>query len=56
MLKRFLMDENGATAVEYSAIACFASVLIIAGARAIGGTLATKYYGALAAAWPKTPG
>ena len=56
MFKRFLTNETGTISVEYSAIACFASITIYAGAHAIGETLVTKYYGALVAAWPRTPG
>ena len=36
MLKQFLLDESGATAVEYGLIAALISVALIAGAKAIG--------------------
>jgi len=36
MLKRFLQDESGATAIEYALIASLVSLSIIGGATAIG--------------------
>jgi len=36
MLKRFLQDESGATAIEYALIASLVSLAIIGGATAIG--------------------
>ena len=36
MLKKFLKDESGATAIEYGLIAALISVALIGGARAIG--------------------
>ena len=43
MLKKFLQDESGATAVEYGLIAALISVALIAGARAIGVSLDTIF-------------
>jgi pilus assembly protein Flp/PilA len=45
MLRRFLADERGTSAIEYCIIALFISVAIVAGARSIGTTLSTKAYG-----------
>ena len=39
MLKQFLRDESGATAIEYGLIAALISVSIIAGYTAIGNSL-----------------
>ncbi len=36
MLKKFLLDESGATAIEYGLIAALISVALIAGVKAIG--------------------
>jgi pilus assembly protein Flp/PilA len=45
--RRFIYDERGATALEYVLIAVLVSIVVIAGARAIGTTLSTMYYGVL---------
>jgi len=45
-LRKFLSDRNAATAVEYTLIAAFLSIAIIAGARSIGTKLSTSYF------WP----
>jgi len=45
MLKKFLQDESGATAIEYGLIAALISVALIAGSRAIGESLDTKFTG-----------
>ena len=45
MLKRFLQDESGATAIEYGLIAALISVALIAGARLIGTGLDSKFTG-----------
>jgi len=42
MLKRFLYDESGATAVEYGIIAALLSITIIAGAALVGDSLDNK--------------
>jgi pilus assembly protein Flp/PilA len=39
MLKNFLKDESGATAIEYGLIAALVSVAAIAGFNAVGGSL-----------------
>ena len=36
LIRRFLRDERGATAIEYGLIAALISVVIIAGVRAVG--------------------
>jgi pilus assembly protein Flp/PilA len=43
MLKRFLRDENGATAIEYGLIAAGISVAIIAVVKGVGGDLVTNF-------------
>lgn len=43
MLKQFLNDESGATAVEYALIAGLISIAIISGARAIGLALDNQF-------------
>ena len=45
LLKRFLSDSNGATAIEYALIAGLISVAIVGGARAIGLAIQNKFYG-----------
>lgn len=42
-IKRFLRDEDGATAIEYGLIAALISVAIIVGATSIGGNLKTVF-------------
>jgi pilus assembly protein Flp/PilA len=42
-IKRFLNNESGATAVEYTIIAALIGVVIIAGAGALGTSLNTKF-------------
>jgi pilus assembly protein Flp/PilA len=43
VLRRFLRDESGATAIEYSMIASGTSIVIVAAANALGITLTEKY-------------
>jgi pilus assembly protein Flp/PilA len=43
LLKRFLSDSQGATAIEYAFIAGLISIAIVAGARSIGLALQTKF-------------
>jgi len=43
MLRKFLQDESGATAIEYGLIAALISVALIGGARAIGTSLDGKF-------------
>jgi len=43
LVTRFIKDESGATAIEYGLIAALISVALIAGARAIGSGLDSKF-------------
>lgn len=43
LLKAFLKDETGATAVEYGLIAAMVSIAVIAGASSIGSKLGTVF-------------
>jgi len=43
LVTRFIKDESGATAIEYGLIAALISVALIAGAKAIGDGLNTKF-------------
>ena len=43
LVKRFLKDESGATAIEYGLIAALISVALIAGAGALGNQLGTTF-------------
>jgi pilus assembly protein Flp/PilA len=43
MLKRFLKDESGATAIEYGLIAAGISVAIIAAVQGVGSQLNTTF-------------
>lgn len=43
LVTRFIKDESGATAIEYGLIAALISVALIAGAKAIGEGLDTKF-------------
>jgi pilus assembly protein Flp/PilA len=43
MLKKFVKDESGATAIEYGLIAALIAIAIIAGARVIGSQLSTLF-------------
>ena len=43
LVTRFIKDESGATAIEYGLIAALISVALIAGAKAIGTNLNTKF-------------
>lgn len=40
---RFLKDDGGATAIEYALIAGFVSIMIVAGATAVGTNLEGKF-------------
>jgi pilus assembly protein Flp/PilA len=42
-VQRFLIDEAGATAIEYALVASLISITIIAGATAIGTSLGTTF-------------
>lgn len=43
LLKSFVNDESGATAIEYGLIAALIAIAIIAGARALGTALNNKF-------------
>ncbi|HEY4030126.1 MAG TPA: Flp family type IVb pilin [Caulobacteraceae bacterium] len=43
IVKRFVKNESGATAVEYGLIAALIGVVIIAGAGALGSALNSKF-------------
>lgn len=43
LVRTFLRDESGATAIEYGLIAALIAVAIIAGATSVGGNLATTF-------------
>ena len=43
LVTRFIKDESGATAIEYGLIAALISVALIAGAKAIGDGLNSKF-------------
>ncbi|HVW55285.1 MAG TPA: Flp family type IVb pilin [Rhizobiaceae bacterium] len=43
LVTRFVKDESGATAIEYGLIAALIAIAIIAGARALGSALNTKF-------------
>ena len=43
VIRRFLRDTSGATAIEYCLIAGFVSILIVTGATAIGTRLNAKF-------------
>jgi len=43
MLKKFVKDESGATAIEYGLIAALIAIAIIAGARTIGTQLSALF-------------
>jgi pilus assembly protein Flp/PilA len=43
LLRRFIRDETGATAIEYGMIAALIAVAIIASLRLVGGRLGTKF-------------
>ena len=42
-LKRFLKDENGATAIEYALIAGGIAVVLITAVNGVGSALSTKF-------------
>ena len=48
MIKRFLKEEEGVTAIEYGLIAALIAIVIIAGITSIGITLNDKYYNTVA--------
>jgi pilus assembly protein Flp/PilA len=51
LIKAFVHDEAGATAIEYVLVAGFLSVMIIGGVTLVGAKLSERYV-AIASAWP----
>lgn len=51
-LKDFLADTSAATSIEYALIAALISVVILAGATAIGTKLSNNFYGPVAGNLP----
>ncbi|WP_298916092.1 Flp family type IVb pilin [uncultured Algimonas sp.] len=43
LIKNFLADESGATAIEYGLIAALIAVAMIAGATAVGDQISAKF-------------
>ena len=43
LMKRFVKDESGATAIEYGLIAALIAVVLIAGATTLGSNLSSKF-------------
>ena len=43
LIKRFMNDESGATAIEYGLIAALISVALIAGGTALGGQIGATF-------------
>lgn len=43
VIRHFIKDESGATAIEYGLIAALLSVAIVAGATALGGNLEVAF-------------
>ena len=43
VMKSFLVDENGATAIEYGLIAALIGTVIIAGASTLGTQISAKF-------------
>jgi pilus assembly protein Flp/PilA len=48
VLRRFWLNKDGATAIEYCLIAGFISIAVVAGATTIGVRLRTNYFMAAA--------
>ncbi|MEA2833719.1 MAG: Flp/Fap pilin component [Methylobacteriaceae bacterium] len=48
MLRKFLADKRGATAIEYCILATLMSLAIVAGARSIGSNISATMYGPIA--------
>lgn len=44
-LRKFLADEHGGTAIEYSLIGGLVSIAIISGLSAIGSTISSTFFG-----------
>jgi pilus assembly protein Flp/PilA len=44
LLRRYKLDESGATSIEYALIACGVSIAIITAVTSIGSTMNQLYY------------
>lgn len=44
LVRKFVLDTRGATAIEYGLIAGFIALAIVAGARLVGSSLRDQYY------------
>jgi pilus assembly protein Flp/PilA len=49
LIRQFMADDSAATAIEYALIATLISIVIFAGAQAVGVKLQTKFYGPISA-------
>jgi pilus assembly protein Flp/PilA len=54
-VKRFIADEAGTTAVEYTLIASVISIAIVGAAMSLGTTLRDDFFGKAASAFPPAP-
>ena len=48
MLRKFIADQGGATAIEYGLLVMFLSLAIIASARSIGANISANMFGPIA--------
>jgi pilus assembly protein Flp/PilA len=55
LLKRFVQDQSGATAIEYGLIAGLVSVVIITAVTLVGDNLTLTFNSVAGALTPKTP-
>jgi pilus assembly protein Flp/PilA len=55
LLKRFVTDESGATAIEYGLIAAGIALAIITAVQLVGTNLTTTFTSIAAGVQPKTP-
>lgn len=51
-VRQFLIEDRGATAIEYCFIAGMISIMILVGVQLIGGNLTAKFLGPLANGFP----
>ena len=45
VMRKYLVNVDGATAIEYAMIAGFISILIVLGVTAIGTTISAQFFG-----------
>jgi pilus assembly protein Flp/PilA len=45
IVRKFLADDHGATAIEYAMIAGLISIVIVVGVTSIGGTIKSQFFG-----------